>query len=275
MSIQTPSVGDDYVLASGEAAEARLHLLDRVFGAFSRGLLKDAGLARGMHVADIGCGVGDLAIWLAAEVGPTGAVAGIDASVEQLAVAQAGARAKGATNLALSHGDAYATGLEYGAFDLVCCRFLLCHLSRPLDGLREMRALLKPGGSLVVIEPDLNRVGSDPVSAAYERINAVALQAGTLRGVDYAIGSLVHRHVSDAAFRIDDVRVCEPAFLRGPEKRFWAHTYSEAAPAFVRAGLITQREMDDALREMAEVSDDETRVMYMGRTVGVRARLMI
>ena len=39
-------------------------------------------LRRGKHVLDLGCGVGDISLWIAKLVGPTGLVVGVDESTE-------------------------------------------------------------------------------------------------------------------------------------------------------------------------------------------------
>ncbi len=44
---------------------------------------------------------------------------------------------------------------EHGTYDLVVCQALLTHLSRPEEALREMVRLVRPGGLVGVIEPDL------------------------------------------------------------------------------------------------------------------------
>src|SRR5262249_57352668 len=77
-----------YALATGEAAAYRLHILHALYGPGTRRVLLEAGLRRGMHVADLGCGVGMVTSLLAELVGPEGRVIGIDASGAQLAEAR-------------------------------------------------------------------------------------------------------------------------------------------------------------------------------------------
>jgi hypothetical protein len=57
------------VLAAGEEAAYRLRILHELYGPGTHRLMIDAGLRRGMRVADIGCGIGTVTAWLAKIVG--------------------------------------------------------------------------------------------------------------------------------------------------------------------------------------------------------------
>src|SRR5262245_26011733 len=113
-----------YALATGEAADNRLRILQDVFGPGTRRVLLAAGLRPGMRVADVGCGVGMVTAQLAELVGPEGHVVGIDASGEQIAQARARLNGQGAT-VRLVEASATDTGLPRESFDLVYNRFLL------------------------------------------------------------------------------------------------------------------------------------------------------
>src|SRR5262249_51100857 len=141
-----------------------LRILHDLYGPGTRRVLRDAGLKRGMHVADLGCGVGMVTSLLAKLVGPAGRAVGIDFSGEQLAQARPRMK-RGATNNSLVEASATDTGLPADKFDLVYCRFLLIHLPQPELALREMVRLLKPGGILVCEDGDLTASGSQPPSA--------------------------------------------------------------------------------------------------------------
>lgn len=153
---------DPYALATGEAAAYRLRILHELYGAGTRRLLVDAGLRPGMRVADFGCGVGMVTAALADLVGPQGYVTGVDVSAAQLD--QARDRVRG-PNVRFVEASATDTGLPRASFDLVYCRFLLLHLPDPDQALGEMRALLKPNGTLVCEDGDLTTAGSEPPSA--------------------------------------------------------------------------------------------------------------
>lgn len=115
------SVGDDYVLATGDEGAARLHLLDEIYGASSRAACAAAGLG-GWRVADVGCGVGDISCWLGERVGPHGGVIAMDVSADQLLHGRERAARRGLGNVSFVEGSAYEPGLPSGELDLVFCR---------------------------------------------------------------------------------------------------------------------------------------------------------
>src|SRR4028118_618134 len=82
-----------YLMGRGEAETRRLISQSKLYGRFTRRLLEDAGVEKGMKVLDIGTGAGDLALMAAEMVGPTGSVVGVDQDPQVLKVASARAEA--------------------------------------------------------------------------------------------------------------------------------------------------------------------------------------
>jgi SAM-dependent methyltransferase len=259
-----------YVLATGEAADYRLCLLHSLYEMGTRRVLLEAGLRRGMHVGDLGCGVGMVTALIGELVGPEGHVVGIDASAAQLA--QASKRLPSSTtNVTFVEASATGTGLPPGSFDLVYCRFLLLHLAEPERALREMRALLRPGGILVCEDGDLTSAGSEPPSA----LRAFADLFGCLgpaRGVDYTLGRRLFHLVQAAGFPAPEITFNQPVLARGENKRLLELSVAEAGPAFIDAGLITAEELARTLVEMRRLSADGTVLAVMPRMAQVWAR---
>ena len=261
---------NDYVLATGEQAAERLLLLDQIFGPSTQDLLKTAGLAPGMHVAEIGCGSGLVAAWMAKMFGA--AVTAVDASDEQLQVAAKSAAAAGLKTVAFRVGNAYDTGLPRASFDLVYSRFLMCHLAEPLKALIEQRALLKPAGTLVCEDHDIGGIFTEPPSRAYKRLVEISNVVDRSRGLDPYIGLKLPRLFQEAGFKKPGSQVKQITVLRGDAKRFWEMTLREAASAILATGASSQGELDSICAEMRAIADDPSVVLMLARVTQVWAR---
>jgi SAM-dependent methyltransferase len=259
-----------YVLATGEAAAYRLRILHALYGEGTRRLLLDAGLRRGMRVADLGCGIGTVTALLAKLVGPEGEVVGIDRSPAQLA--QASERSsRSSANVRYVEASATDTGLPPESFDLVYCRFLLLHLPEPERALREMWALLEPGGIVVCEDGDLTSAGSEPPSALRAFADLFG-RLGPKRGVDYTLGHRLFHLVRSAGFPEPEITFNQPVVARGEKKRLLELSVAEAAPALIDAGLITAEELEHTLVEMSRLAADESVLAVMPRMAQVWAR---
>ena len=265
-----PADSGPYVLATGEAAAYRLRILHRLYGPGTRRLLLDAGARPGLRAADVGYGVGMVTGLLAEFVGPEGQVVGIDVSAEQLAQAKK-RLSTGRDNVRFVQASATDTGLPRGSFDLVYCRFLLMHLPDPEAALREMSALLRPGGTLVCEDGDLRTAGSQPTSALAAGADLFR-RLGPARGVDYTLGGRLFHMVQAAGFPAPEVSFNQPVAARGEDKRLLELSVAEAGPAIVAAGLLTPGELDRALAEMRRANADESVLAVMPRMTGVWAR---
>ncbi|HEV8014837.1 MAG TPA: methyltransferase domain-containing protein [Stellaceae bacterium] len=121
--------------------------------AFREKLLGLARLAPGESVLDVGCGTGTLAIAAKRQVGPQGAAAGIDASLEMIARAERKAR-KANVEIAFKTALAQALPFPDAQFDAVLTTVMLHHLPRPgrQQCAREMRRVVKPDGVVLAVD---------------------------------------------------------------------------------------------------------------------------
>lgn len=262
----------EYVLITGSAGAARLALLHATYGETTEALLTEVGLAPGMRAADLGCGIGTVSRWMARQVGETGEIIGVDLSEAQLEVARNEAARQGLASLRFQQAGVYDTGLPRAHFDLVYCRFLLCHVGDPAAGVREMRALLKPGGMIVCEDVDLASLECDPPSDGFARLRDLMIALGRSRGVDYCLGPRLHRIFREAGFVRPTVRMQQPVHDVGEEKRFWEYTFLEASPAMLQAGLTNDVELRTLVESMARVAKDPSIIVAQARKVQVWAR---
>ena len=77
-----------YLMGQSEYERQRLQWQGGVLGPLTERFLRGAGIAPGMHVLDVGCGVGDVSLLCAELVGPTGRVVGLDRDLAALDVAR-------------------------------------------------------------------------------------------------------------------------------------------------------------------------------------------
>jgi ubiquinone/menaquinone biosynthesis C-methylase UbiE len=266
------AVGDRYVLKTGEAGARRLEILDRVYGAETQRVLSQIGIPRGGRAADIGCGTGTMTAWLAKAVGSEGEVVGLDISADQTRIAAQRAFARGAGSVRFGEASAYDTNLPRASFDIVHCRYLLCHLTRPVDALREMASLVKPGGALACFDADLTSLFSVPPSKAYARVSEIFMATGIARGVDYALGLKLPRLFQSCGLAQPEIAFIQPAYLRGEEKRLWEFSFLEASPAMIAAGMTSRDEVSALATELEKIARDETVLVAQSRMPVVWAR---
>ena len=127
-------------------------------------VLHAGGVPSGGVVADIGCGNGAYLAELAKrEV--AGRVIGMDLSPGMLAAASA----RGIGTSALVNSDATALPLRSASADLTLAMHMLYHVPDPLDAVRELRRVTRPGGTVVI---GLNGAGHQ------EALRAALMAAG-------------------------------------------------------------------------------------------------
>ena len=111
-----------------------------------------AALEAGGRALDVGCGSGRVCLALAAAF-PDAQIVGLDTHAESIAQARATASAAGLDRNVRFLAQPTGALARDGGFDLVTACDCVHDFSRPVDTLREMRALLKPGGTLFIMEP--------------------------------------------------------------------------------------------------------------------------
>jgi SAM-dependent methyltransferase len=110
-------------------------------------------LRPGMSLLDVGCGPGTLTADLAARVAP-GTVTALEVTEEALALARAEAAARRRSNVTFATGDVHALDLPDDRFDAVHAHQVLQHLADPVQALRELRRVCRPGGIVAARDSD-------------------------------------------------------------------------------------------------------------------------
>ena len=123
-------------------------------------------LKPGMRLIDCGCGMGALTTSLAERLAP-GEVIGIDREESQVQAARAWAAERGVSNVRFEVGSIYEIPYPDASFDAAFAYTVLEHTREPLQAIREMRRVLKPGGVIGLCDPDYEGQLFAPESPAF------------------------------------------------------------------------------------------------------------
>jgi arsenite methyltransferase len=115
-------------------------------------------LRPGAAALDVGSGPGLLAVELAAEAGPDGLVCGIDISADMVAMASARAVPPGSAPVEFRQAGAERIPYPDGSFDAVVCTQVLEYVADVAGALGEMRRVLRPGGTVLVLDTDWDSI---------------------------------------------------------------------------------------------------------------------
>jgi SAM-dependent methyltransferase len=216
----------------------------------------DTAYPDGSSVLEAGCGVGAQTVTLARR-SPGARFTAIDVSADSVAQARRSVEAAGLGNVRLQQADLFALPFEAGSFDHVFVCFVLEHLSRPVEALSVLEALLKPGGTLTLIEGDHGCTCFHPDSSAAREAIACQVELQRRAGGNAFIGRQVRPLLTAAGF--DAVRVSPrmvyvdssrpdlaDAFTR---KTFTAMIEGIREPA-IAAGLVTPERFDAGVRDL-------------------------
>lgn len=177
----------NYIFTDAQRAKEleRLRLIEQVFDPATQRRILATGIAPGWQCLEVGAGAGSIAQWLSATVGEQGKVVAVDLDTRFLTPLAA-------PNLTVLQTDVQQLPLALGQFDLVHARYVLIHNADFQVALTKMLELLKPGGWLVLEEPDFaaaRAIAADPAtSEAMERVKQAIAQMFADRGMDYALG---------------------------------------------------------------------------------------
>ena len=156
-------------------------------------------IGSGSVVADVGAGDGFLTARLARAVGPAGQVFAVDADDRAIERLRARVEQEALTNVTVVKGDAHDPHLDAASLDAVVIVNAYHEMVDHQAMLRRLRAALKPGGRLVIVEPIADKLLLD---ARERQTNVHEIAA-----------RFVEQEARDAGFRIETLH--DP-FIRRP-----------------------------------------------------------
>jgi SAM-dependent methyltransferase len=177
-----------YLLAGQVSELERLKLQSRVWEPTGRRLLGEIGDGHGARAIDIGCGVVGWLRVLSEWVGADGQVVGTDVDDAMLAVASEFVAEEGLGNVKLVKDDLFATSLEPASFDLVHARYEITPLGRRPEQMTTYLQLVRPGGTVVLEDPDVASWHFNPPAPALEKLITLIVETFRRTGGDWDAG---------------------------------------------------------------------------------------
>lgn len=154
----------DHVSDYYENARYKL-AFSRAYHEHTLDLLTDMAAPAG-DVLDNGCGNGMFLEYLANKGFPIRTYVGTDISTGMLRHARGRIAAHTGSDTLLVRADACRLPFANASFDVVFARGLLHHLPDPAQGASEMARVLRPGGSVIVLDPNRTVISDLPRTLA-------------------------------------------------------------------------------------------------------------
>jgi SAM-dependent methyltransferase len=164
------------------------------------------GLQDGMEVIDVGCGAGIISAAIASKI-PTGKVWGIDTSTALLDAAAKFPTSRQIENLSFIPGDVYDLPLPDRTIDFGYGRLLFQHLSEPLRALAEFDRVLKPGGTICLVDVVDSWFTIDPEPPAFTALRQRLLPIQRAQGGDPQVGGKLGNYLATAGFSAIETRI--------------------------------------------------------------------
>ena len=222
-------------------------------GALVSLLHHDSRFPPGARILEAGCGVGAQTVTLATN-SPEAHFVSIDISPESVRAAQQRSNDEGITNVEFHTGDLFALPFPDASFDHVFVCFVLEHLPRPVDALTILRRVVKPGGTITVIEGDHGSTFFHPDNADAHAAVQCQVELQRRAGGNANIGRQLYPLLVDAGFtdpsvspRLVYVDGSRPDLIdRFTRKTFTAMIEGVRTPS-VEAKLITAERFDSGV----------------------------
>jgi len=223
----------------------------------------DTAYPAGARVLEAGCGVGAQTVTLAAR-SPLAHVTALDRSAPSLAEARARVAAAGLSNVVFEEADIFALPFAPASFDHVFLCFVLEHLGRPREALRALGEVVRPGGTITVIEGDHGSALFHPDSDDARRAIGcqVALQARA--GGDALIGRRLHPMLVEAGFaeprvspRLVYADGSRPDLATGFTRRTFTTMIAGVRMAAIEAGLTRPADFDRGIADLNRTAESD------------------
>jgi SAM-dependent methyltransferase len=280
MSGSMPNVaGDSWMSGAyvhGYSSDESIRLVDQAT-TLTELLHGDTRYPPGSRVLEAGCGVGAQTVILAG-ASPGAAFTSIDISEESMAAARRRVQAAGYNNVTFQRADIFDLLFPAAHFDHVFVCFVLEHLPDPAGALAALKRVLKPGGSITVIEGDHGSAYFYPDSADARRAIQCLVELQQQSGGDALIGRRLYPLLVQAGYR--DVAVSprmvyvdssRPALVDGFTRKTFNAMVEGVGEQAIGRGLIDAAGWTAGIRDLYRTAEADGTFCYtFFKAVGLR-----
>lgn len=234
-------------------------------------------LTEGLTVLDVGCGTGAITHGIAKMVGSTGRVVGIDSN--PALIEKASHTHQAIPGLSFLTADIFNLPFKE-EFDIVTSARVLQWLSRPEEALHMLKASTKPGGCILILDYNHEKIAWEPEPPPSMKLFYSAfLQWRSDAGMDNAIAD--HLPALFHSIGLDDVSITsqhetanrtDADFLS--RIRIWADVAASRGLQMVQDGYVTESERARAEMEYLDWMENtaQSQTLYMLAVEGIKPR---
>ncbi len=226
-------------------------------------LHSDTVYPEGHTVLEAGCGVGAQTVTLAAN-SPGALITSVDISADSIAETERKLHAAGVRNVTLRRADIFDLPFPPASFDHVFLCFVLEHLPQPIAGLHALKKVLKPWGTMTVIEGDHGSAYFHPDSEYARKAIRCQVDLQAKAGGNALIGRALFPLLREAGF--DQVRVSprmvyvdagKPGLVEGFTRKTFTAMIEGVRSAAISGGLISESDFDKGVADLYRTAADD------------------
>jgi SAM-dependent methyltransferase len=219
-------------------------------------------------VLEAGAGIGAQTVTLAKQ-SPGARIVSIDISAASLSTARQQTNLARFDNVAFMQADIYALPFAPATFDHVFVCFVLEHVSTPTKALRDLKSVLKPGGTITVIEGDHGSAYFHPDSPHARRAIQCLVDLQARAGGNSLIGRALYPLLTDAGFqnvevspRLVYVDSSRPELVEGFTKNTFTAMVAGVRERALAEGLIDKAAWDKGIEDLYRTAEADGTFCY-------------
>lgn len=243
--------------ATIEAVSARLEFrgADDAYVQLSQAYFEHLPLASAQRILALGCGTGVEVRALKRRTGTTAEIVGVDHSPDLIEIAERLTQDEGlAGHIRYEVGDAHHLTFTDAIFDIAVLHTLISHVDDPLQVLREVRRVIRPGGTVAIFDGDYATVAwgyPDPAQAKRiedSLLKVVVANPRIMRDLPRLLREAELHLVSASGAVYADIGYGD----------FWVNSVTSFGPVLARSGLLPEPEVADWMSYQAHAAEEGT-----------------